>query len=208
MLTTPIGLFLTATLLTAPARPASADATAFWGYWQSSGSTWAFATTGPATAHPADGAVEGWRFARSSGSTGTPPHDRPSFAGICGSATARTGVKRVAVVLDYGDQADAPAGQRPAAARTSCAVVPRDATGSDVLAAVARPSTDKSGLVCAIDGFGPCGTAAAPAASHSPVPPAATKKSPGATGLSAGVGLVLVLATVGGFVALRRRSRP
>jgi hypothetical protein len=188
------------------AAPASADTTAFWGYWQASGSDWAFAKTGPASAHPKEGAVEGWRFARSSGDTGTPPRAEPSFATICGSTEAGAGDKRVAVVLDYGDQADAPAGATPPAAKTSCAVVPKSATGSDVLAKVAAPKTDKSGLICAIDAFGPCAAAAPPAAPSSSAAPAAKKKDAGSKVLSVGIGLVLVLAAGGSMVALRRRT--
>jgi hypothetical protein len=185
------------------AAPASADATAFWGYWQASGSDWAFAKTGPASAHPKEGAVEGWRFARSSGDTGTPPRAEPAFAKICGSTAAQAGNKRVAVVIDYGDRADAPSGATPPAAKTSCAVVPQSATGSDVLAKVATPKEDKSGLICAIDTFGPC-AAAAPAAT--PSSPAAKKKDSGSTALSVGIGVVLVLAAGGSMVALRRRT--
>jgi hypothetical protein len=186
------------------AAPASADAIpAFWGYWQASGSDWAFAKTGPASAHPKEGAVEGWRFARSSGDTGTPPRTAPAFAKICGSTDAQAGNKRVAVVIDYGDQADAPAGAAPPAAKTSCAVVPRSATGSDVLAKVATPNEDKSGLICAIDAFGPCATAA-PAAT--PSSPAAKKKDAGSTALTVGIGVVLVLAAGGSMMALRRRT--
>ena len=99
------------------ATPASADATAFWGYWQANGSKWAFAQTGPASTHPRDGAVEGWRFAKSSGDSGTPPRTRPDFAKVCGSTSAKAGSKRVAVVIDYGDPADAPSGTRPPAGK-------------------------------------------------------------------------------------------
>jgi hypothetical protein len=202
------GLLATAALTLAFATPASADTTAYWGYWQANGSPWAFAKTGPASAHPKDGAVEGWRFARSSGNAGTPPRDKPDFAKICGPTAAKAGSKRVAVVVDYGDQADAPQGQKPAAAKASCAVVPQNATGADILAAVARPQADKSGLICAIDAFGPCGRAVAPpAALPSAAAPAAKKKSSGSTALSIGIGLVLVLAAAGSLVAVQRRSR-
>jgi hypothetical protein len=201
-------LLAAAVLTLAFAAPARADSTAFWGYWQVNGSAWAFAKTGPADAHPQDGAVEGWRFARSNGNAGTPPRGEPGFAKVCGPTAAKAGSKRIAVVIDDGDRADAPHGQTPAAAKASCAVVPRNATGADVLAAVAKPQTDKSGLICAIDAFGPCGTAAAPAAaSPSASAHAPQRKSSGSTGLSIGIGLVLLLAAAGSLVALQRRSR-
>jgi hypothetical protein len=192
-------------LVVALAVPASADATAFWGYWQAGGSKWAFAQTGPASTHPKDGAVEGWRFARSSGDSGTPPRVAPVFAKICGSTAATTGAKRVAVVIDYGAAADAPSGAAPPVAKSACAVVPQNATGSDVLAKVAGPRADKSGLICAIDAFGTC-AAASPSASSSAAPAAKRKRSAGSTALSVAIGLLLVLAAGGSMMAVRRRA--
>jgi hypothetical protein len=194
-------------LVLALAAPASADTTAFWGYWQADGSHWAFAKTGPATAHPKDGAIEGWRYAKASGNTGTPPRAKPDFTKVCGSGAAPAAAKRVAVVLDYGDPAEAPSGATPPTARTACAIVPRNATGSDVLAKVARPQTDKSGLICAMDAFGPCAKAAPAVASSSSAKPAAPKKSAGSTAVTIGVGLLLVLAAGGSTMAVRRRAR-
>lgn len=193
------------------ATPASADATAFWGYWQANGSKWAFAQTGPASTHPRDGAVEGWRFAKSSGDSGTPPRTRPDFAKVCGSTPAKAGSERVAVVIDYGDPSDAPSGTRPPAGKVVCAVVPGNSTGSAVLAKVAGVKADKSGLICAIDAFGPCGGPAAvsaPSASASAAPAGTNKKrSAGSTALSIGIGLLLVLAAGGSMMAVRRRAR-
>jgi hypothetical protein len=193
-------------LVLALAAPASADATAFWGYWQADGSGWAFAKTGPATAHPKDGAVEGWRFAKAAGDTGAPPRGKPEFAKVCGAGAAPAGDKRVAVVIDYGDAAEAPSGATPPAARTACATVPQNATGSDVLAKVARPQADKSGLICAIDAFGPCAKAAPAATPSSSATPAPKKRSAGSTALTIGIGLLLVLAAGGSMMAVRRRA--
>ncbi len=138
-------------------QAAAAGSPPFWGYWQASGAKWAFAQTGPASAHPKDGAVEGWRFATSTGNSGTPPREVPDFAKACGSIPAKSGSKRIAVVVDAGEKADAPKDQSPVAPKSACAIVPENATGADVLAAVAKSQTDKSGLVCAIDAYGPCG---------------------------------------------------
>jgi hypothetical protein len=201
-----VALTLVVGLILAFAAPASADTTAFWGYWQADGSHWAFAKTGPATAHPKEGAVEGWRFAKANGNTGTPPRAKPEFAKLCGSATAPAGSKRVAVVIDYGDPAEAPSGATPPTSKTACAIVPKAATGSDVLAKVARPQTDKSGLICAIDAFGPCAKAAPATASSSSATPATRKKSAGSTALTIGIGVLLVLAAGGSMMAVRRRA--
>jgi hypothetical protein len=199
---------LASALMFASVPQAHADAVAFWGYWQAEKGTWAFATTGPAQAHPEDGAVEGWRFARSSGNTGTPPRDKPDFAAICGAAgAAPAGRKHVAVVIDYGDPADAPKGQVPPAAKRYCATVPQNATGSDVLAAAGRPQADKSGLICAIDAFGPCGAPVASSPSGTAKPTAEKKDSGTPVGLYAGVVLVVLVAAGGGVVALRRSRR-
>lgn len=214
---------LAATAVLAAAHPAAADPAAahpaaaraggpaFWGYWHAQGGKWAFAATGPAQAHPANGSVEGWRFAKAAGDTGVPPRDRPAFDRICGTDAAPAGRKHVAVVIDYGDAADAPKGQRPPAAKQFCATVARNATGSDVLAAAGRPRADKSGLICAIDDFGTCGTPTAPSAAppaRSSAAPAAKKKSGGgSTGLGAGIAVVVLVAAAGALVAARRRSR-
>ncbi|MEV5706884.1 SCO2322 family protein [Actinoallomurus sp. NPDC052274] len=188
---------------------AHADPVAFWGYWQAKGDTWAFASTGPAQAHPKDGAVEGWRFARSNGNTGTPPRAKPDFAAICGStAGAPAGEKRVAVVIDYGEAADAPKSQVPPAAKQHCATVPQSATGSDILAAAGRPQTDKSGLICAIDSFGPCGAPVAASPSATARTTAEKKKDSGTpVGLYTGIGLIVLVAAGGGLVAVRRSRR-
>lgn len=194
------------------AHPGAAHAAgpAFWGYWHAKGGAWAFAATGPAQAHPANGAVEGWRFAQAAGNSGVPPREQPEFARTCGSEAAPAGKKRVAVVIDYGTPGDAPKGQRPPAAKHYCATVPANATGSDVLAAADRPRADKSGLICAIDDFGTCGSpAAGPSASpaaRSSAAPTAKKKDGGSSGLGLGIAVVVVVAAVGVGIAARRRS--
>ena len=121
---------LAAALASAHPAAARADGLAFWGYWHAQGGKWTFAATGPAQAHPANGAVEGWRFAKAAGNTGVPPRDRPAFGEICGSGAAPAGRKRVAVVIDYGDPADAPKGQRPPAAKRFCATVAQNAAAA------------------------------------------------------------------------------
>jgi hypothetical protein len=153
--------------------------------------------------------VEGWRFAKSSGDTGTPPRGAPDFAKACGTTPAQAGSERIAVVIDYGDPADAPDGTRPPAGKVECAVVPRGSTGSAVLTKVAGVKADKSGLICAIDAFGPCGgpvAAAAPSPSASATA-APKKKSAGSKAVTVGIGLLLILAAGGSMMAVRRRAR-
>ncbi|HSI93394.1 MAG TPA: hypothetical protein VK925_07820, partial [Jiangellaceae bacterium] len=49
--------------LIGPLAAQADDAFRFWSYYQWDGDNWAFAPTGPADTRPADGDVEGWRFA-------------------------------------------------------------------------------------------------------------------------------------------------
>lgn len=134
----------------------AADAAAFryWTYWQGDGTTWTFATAGPAASVPPDGAVEGWRFAvtTQSGSPSDTPSPEPVFAEICTGAPAGDGYKLVALVVDTGTDADAPPGQTRAASLSACVEVPSDATGYDVLRSATTVRTDK-GLVCGISEY-------------------------------------------------------
>lgn len=196
----------------AGAARAAAQELRFWGYWTRDGSSWAFATTGPAQAKPDDGAVEGWRFALSKGEQGTPPRAEPDFDEICRGEKPGDGEKRVAVVIDYGEDADAPAGQKPPEPTTGCAVLPESATGADALAAVAEPQTDDKGLICAIDAYPAqaCGTQPAPAASSGAAQGDAREAETGGaaggtTGLIGGLVVILAVAAAGVYFAVRRR---
>ena len=135
--------------------PASAAVYRYWGYFQAGAKdTWSFATKGAAQTKPADGSVEGWRFAIV-GSTPRLPRATPDFDAVCGSTPAEDGRKRVAVYVDYGVADEAPkGGGTPPAPAASCAVVPTAATGQDVLASVADLRKDaKSGLLCGVDSY-------------------------------------------------------
>jgi hypothetical protein len=197
----------------------------FWGYWQNKGTTWAFATTGPAQAKPADGSVQGWRYAAATGEEGTPPRSTPDFDAICGSRQPQEDRKRVAVVIDFGEATDAPSGQAPPRTRTGCAVVATAATGLDVMAAVGKPQADPKGLICAIDAYptADCGgsSAGGDAAAGSAAPSSTAPRAGGSGGsgnsgnagdsggspveLIGGLIAVLVIAGAGVGIAIRRR---
>jgi hypothetical protein len=141
----------------APASAAETTAPAdtayrYWGYFQAPDGAWAFAQTGPDASAPADGSVEGWRFAVAGSSDMRSPRALPAFDDVCGGDEAGEGEKRVAVVVDYGRAADAADGDEPPAPRAGCAVVDDAATGADVLAAVAETRIE-AGLVCGLDGY-------------------------------------------------------
>ncbi len=169
-----------AALAVLPAAPAHAADYRYWSFWERRGTTWQFAPGGPAATRPADGAVEGWRFGVSTPSAGVaPPRGTADFAVICAATTARPGLKRLAIVLDFGTQQDAPDGDIPPQQHTACAQLPPAASAADALAAVAKPLRyDGSGLLCAIAGYphSGCGERLAP----SP-PPGTATPSPTAT---------------------------
>ncbi|MFD5081627.1 SCO2322 family protein [Kitasatospora sp. NPDC058406] len=143
-------------LLVLGAAPAQAAGYRYWSFWKWSGSGWAYQQQGPAVHVPPDGAVEGWRFAVSpdGGQEAARPGTPGDFAAVCGATPEQSGRKRVAVVLDFGTPADAPARETPPEPRTACAVVSARATSAEVLATVAPPLRyDGNGLLCAIAGY-------------------------------------------------------
>ena len=212
-------------LLTAP--PAQAAAFRYWTYWHSPSAGWTFASDGPASAVPADGAVEGWRFAvtTQAGSSADPPGEEPAFASICGDTPAQLGRKRVGLVIDPGPGAIAPDGQTPPPVTVTCVVAPTDATGFAILQSVVNVRT-QSGLICALAEYptGECApvlddataqridqalaqTPTAPAAVSTAAPASSTataqdRGSPVATIAVA----VLLIAGAAAWALLRRRS--
>ncbi|WP_336051373.1 SCO2322 family protein [Streptomyces sp. CA2R101] len=143
------------------AGPAQAQEYRYWSFWQGKGSSWAYATEGPATLRPADGAVAGFRFAVSADSAAAgKPRTAADFDAICHGTPAKDGRKRVGIVIDFGTAADAPGGERPPKPRTQCAQVAQDASAGEALAAVARPLRyDSRALLCAIAGYPEAGCA-------------------------------------------------
>ncbi|MFE0190596.1 SCO2322 family protein [Streptomyces sp. NPDC058989] len=142
--------------------PAHAQEYRYWSFWDGgSGGSWAYATQGPATVRPADGAVEGFRFTVSADSAAAgKPRATADFDAICRETPAKDGRKRIGVVIDFGTAADAPDGERPPKARTECAQVAEDASAGEALAAVAGSLRyDPNALLCAIAGYPESGCA-------------------------------------------------
>ncbi len=138
----------------AAAVPAHASAYRYWTYWQAEGDSWAFATQGPATSLPVDGAVEGWRFAvtTQSGAATDAPRVLPDFDETCGTTPPEAGSKRIALVIDFGPAAIAPANQVPPATKISCVIAPENASSLDVLQSTTTIRAE-SGLICALDAY-------------------------------------------------------
>ncbi|MET7904728.1 SCO2322 family protein [Streptomyces sp. NPDC005355] len=146
---------LLAALGTAPAQ--AAEGYRYWSFWQrgGDGGGWTYATQGPASARPDDGDMIGFRFAVSEDSQdAVRPRGSADFTAICTDTPAKSGTKRIAIVLDFGTKADAPGGATPPKARTECARVSEDATAGDALAAVSKPLRyNSAALLCAIAGY-------------------------------------------------------
>ncbi|MFE2062350.1 SCO2322 family protein [Streptomyces sp. NPDC059467] len=187
----------------AAAGPAQAAGYRYWSFWERDGSRWTYATQGPSTAQPADGAVEGFRFAVSEDSAdASRPRGAADFGTICADTAAVRGRKRVALVIDFGTPADAPSGERPPAGRTACAVVSGDATTAEALAAVAKPLRyDTNALLCAIAGYPEKGCGEQISAKSD-----GTSGSGPSLGLLAGAGVVVVLAAGAVWQARRRKN--
>ncbi len=183
-------LLAAAGLVLTTSAPAHAEAGyRYWNYAHLQGEEWAFADTGPGDFTPEDGAVEGWRYGTSTVSQGIYPRAdlaEVSFDTVCEGAEAGDGEKRVAVLVDFGTEADADGADVPEPL-AECAVVPSDATGSQVLESVVDVRAD-SGMTCALDGYPAqgCGTQvknAEVSADEQPVSftlPAATDAEPAA----------------------------
>ncbi|MFE1763050.1 SCO2322 family protein [Streptomyces angustmyceticus] len=202
------------------AAPAQAQEYRYWSFWHGKGSSWAYATEGPATLRPADGEVAGFRFTVSADSAAAgKPRAAAGFDAICHGTPAKDGRKRIGVVVDFGTAADAPGGERPPKPRTECARVPEDASAGEALAAVARPLRyDSSALLCAIAGYPASGCAdqvKGQKDAKEPAPssgPAADGHADGggdggpSAGLIGGGAAVLVLGAAAVWQARRRRG--
>ncbi|MGW0363287.1 SCO2322 family protein [Streptomyces sp. NPDC002990] len=203
------------------AGPALAAGYRYWLFWDGADGRWTYATQGPSQARPADGSVQGFRFAVSKDAADAAartaePRAAADFEAVCGTTAPAEGRKRVALVIDFGLPADAPAGETPPqeAPRTACAQVAPEATTAEALAAVAKPLRyDSTALLCAISGYPKqgCGDQVAdtdtrPTAAPSSAPsPAAGDGGPSA-GLLAGIAAVLALGAAAVWQS-RRRTR-
>ncbi|MEV0372003.1 SCO2322 family protein [Streptomyces sp. NPDC050636] len=215
------------------AAPAQAQEYRYWSFWDGKGDkgdgngSWAYASEGPGTMRPADGAVEGFRFTVSADSAAAgKPRAAADFDAICHDTPAKDGTKRIGVVVDFGTAADAPDGETPPKTRTECAQVPEDASAGDALAKVAqRLRYDSNALLCGIAGYpkagcadevsGPGGSASSSSSSSSPADGSSRSGKPAAddggdggpsAGLFGGIAAVVVLGAAAVWQARRRRG--
>lgn len=109
--------------------------------------------TGP-TVDIADGSVEGWIFTFSGSDVpSTPPSVKPTFASICGKIKAQAGLKRVGLVIDFGNQAYAPKGEKIKKTIVRCVLTAKESQGIDVLAQEINVRSADSGLICGFNGY-------------------------------------------------------
>ncbi|MEU2440024.1 SCO2322 family protein [Streptomyces rubradiris] len=210
-------VLVAALLLLVCAGRAGATGYRYWSFWERTGDHWTYATQGPASLRPDDGTAQGFRFTVGADAADAGrPRGTADFDTICADTPAKSGSKRVALVLDFGTAADAPSGEIPPERRTVCARVPSDASTADALAAVAGPLRyDTNALLCAIAGYPHkgCGeqvstdrepTAAAPESGSSESE--SESDSGPSLGLPIGVGVVALLAGAAIWQSRRRRD--
>ncbi|GHI08100.1 hypothetical protein AQI88_06745 [Streptomyces cellostaticus] len=201
-------LLVAALVVVAGAAQAHAAGYRYWSFWERDGGHWTYATEGPSTARPDDGAVQGFRFAVSADSAdASRPRGTADFATICAATPAKPGTKRVALVIDSGTAADAPSGETPPARRAACARVSPDATTAEALAAVAGPLRyDTNALLCAIAGYPRQGCGEQVSADGTRKKGAQKKESDGGPSLGLPIG-VAVVALLGGAAVWQARRR-
>lgn len=169
--------------------PAQAASYRYWGYFHVTKGAWAFAQTGPAQVIPADGSVDGWRFAVADESSMRTPRATPTFESICAGTALTAGHKRVGLVIDFGRPGDTADGAKlPPAAQATCVAVPTKATGSDVLVAAGNTLRLDKALTCGIDGWPAtgCGEPVDPVSAAAASPDTAITIAAPATGAMTG----------------------
>ncbi len=145
------GLFVVAGATSAQA----ADGYKYWNYFHVTGAKYTFAKSGPADYVPKPGSIEAYRYGVTSSADGLQPRTDPTtytLDDLCAGTTLKPGQKRVGVLLDFGTAADAAGGETPPKPRGACAVLPKNATGQQVLDDVADVRMQKS-FLCGIDGY-------------------------------------------------------
>ena len=154
------------------AAPAQAAAYRYWGFFHQDKGAWAFAQKGPAQTIPADGTVDGWRFAVADESSVRTPRALPTFATLCAGTAAKAGTKRVGLLIDFGRPADSADGTTGPGPKAACVAVPPKATSSDILVAAGTTLRIDKSLTCGINGWPKtgCGDPVAPVPAAAAVP--------------------------------------
>lgn len=149
--------------VSAPAHADGAQIYRYWAYFHAEGGEYVTSDVGLAQFVPEDGAVEALRYAApadfSAPNLPRADLDEVTFDAVCAEEQADAGEKRVAVIVDFGVEADSEGLPVPEPT-AACAVVPEKANALQAVQAVAQVRTDGSGLLCAVDGYPPSGCGA------------------------------------------------
>ena len=81
------------------------------------------------------------------------PTLKPNFKAICASTPAQAGLIRVAVVVDFGLRAIAPAGESVQPTLRQCVSVKSGTNGLEILNKVVPVRTSSSGFVCGLNNY-------------------------------------------------------
>ncbi len=137
--------------------PASAADYRYWTYWVTADESWSFSNFGPADEKGSlatDQMVTGYKFAITGVDNGLPPSESAVFAELCPDTAEQAGASRVAVVVEFGDQAIAPEGETPPTANViKCVTVKTGKTAADALNAAGLDVRANDGFVCGINGY-------------------------------------------------------
>ena len=134
--------------------PANAADYRYWTFWVTTNDSWSFANEGAGTLKATDQMVTGWKFAITGADNGLPPTESAVFAQLCPDTSEQAGTLRVAVVVDFNDQATAPEGETPPSPNVvKCVTVTEGQTAADALNAAGLEIRANDGFVCGINGY-------------------------------------------------------
>jgi hypothetical protein len=134
--------------------PANAVDYRYWTFWVTTNDSWSFATEGAGTSKVTDQMVTGFKFAITGAYDGVPPTESAVFSELCPDTSEQAGTLRVAVVVDFNDQATAPEGETPPSANVvKCVTVTEGQTAADALNAANLDVRAKDGMICGISGY-------------------------------------------------------
>ena len=134
--------------------PANAADYRYWTFWVTTNDSWSFANEGAGTLKATDQMVTGWKFAITGADNGLPPTESAVFAELCPDTSEQAGTLRVAVVVDFNDQATAPEGETPPSPNVvNCVTVKEGQTAADALNATGLEVRANDGLLCGISGY-------------------------------------------------------
>lgn len=148
-------ILISTQIIAIPSSQAATKGWRYWGYFQAApgAATWKAAMTGP-TVDIEDGAVEGWSFVFSSDDVPSlPPTTKPSFKSICGKTKPDSDTKRIGLVIEFGNPAYAPKGEKVQKTIVRCVTTAKSSQGIDVLAQVVKVRSASSGLICGFNGY-------------------------------------------------------